>query len=64
VNGPEPLTVYGIVTTGLIWEFGQLEGNVFTRDTLSYSIAMPEQIFGILDHLFSACEAQLAGAPV
>ena len=59
VNADEHLTVYGIVSTGIIWEFGKLKQNVFTRDPLAYTIAHPQKVLGILDYIFAACEKQL-----
>ncbi|MBC8235885.1 hypothetical protein H8E77_40590 [bacterium] len=59
MNADEQLTVYGIVSTGIIWEFGKLKKNVFTRDPLSYTIADPQRVFGILDFVFMECEKQL-----
>jgi len=59
INADEQLTVYGIVSTGIIWEFGKLKKNVFTRDLLSYTIADPQRVFGILDFVFMECEKQL-----
>ena len=59
VNADEHLTVYGIVSTGIIWEFGKLKQNVFTRDPLAYTIAHPQKVLGILDYIFDACEKQL-----
>jgi len=59
VNADEQLTIYGIVSTGIIWEFGKLEKNVFTRDLLSYTIADPQRVLGILDFVFMECEKQI-----
>ncbi len=59
VNDTKPLTIYGIVTTGLTWRFGKLENNVFTEDLFSYSINTPEMVFGLLDFVFARCEEQL-----
>ena len=38
IKGIESLVIYGIVSTGIFWEFGKLEGQVFTKHALSYSI--------------------------
>ena len=59
INQNEHLIIYGIVTTGLIWEFGKLESNTFTKHPLPYSISDPQRIFGILDFIFSECERQI-----
>ncbi len=49
--------VYGIVSSGKIWEFGKYTtANQFHR-TDAYTIAQPELILGILDVIFTECEA-------
>ena len=62
LNQDETVTVYGIVSTGLIWEFGKLETNIFAKHPLAYSITDPAKVFGILDFIFTACENQLNGS--
>jgi hypothetical protein len=58
LNQDENLTVYGIVSTGMVWEFGQLEKTQFTKHPYSYSIADPQKVLGGLDYVFAACEKQ------
>ena len=62
LNEDEQVTVYGIVSTGIIWEFGKLETNIFAKHPLAYSITDPAKVFGILDFIFTACEKQLNGS--
>jgi hypothetical protein len=59
INQNDNVTVYGIVSTGILWEFGKLESNIFTKHLLSYAISEPQKIFGLLDYLFTACEKQI-----
>jgi hypothetical protein len=59
LNSDEALTVYGIVSTGLIWEFGQLTGNILIKHPDPYSIQQPAQILGVLNYLFEKCERQI-----
>lgn len=59
LNDDARLTVYGIVTTGSVWEFGQLAGQVFTQNPLPYTLTDAPAILGILDFIFAACERQL-----
>ncbi|MBI1924015.1 hypothetical protein HYR99_07170 [Candidatus Poribacteria bacterium] len=59
MNEDENLVVHGIVSTGLVWEFGKLERETFTKHLISYSISDPNKIFGILDFIFAACEKQI-----
>ena len=40
--------IYGAVTTGLLWRFLKLEGDVAHVDAVEYPIQMPRKIFGIL----------------
>ncbi len=44
----------------IIWEFGKLEKNVFTKNLLSYSVAEAQKVIGILDFIFTECDKQLA----
>ncbi|ETW96291.1 hypothetical protein [Candidatus Entotheonella palauensis] len=63
LNADESLTVYGIVSSGIIWQFGKLERQVFTRDLRSCSVAdNPHKVAGLLDHVFAACKSQLGTA--
>lgn len=59
INADESVVIYGIVPTGLVWEFGKLEQDTFTKHIFSYSIRDPNQIFGILDFIFAECEKQI-----
>lgn len=48
--------LFGIVSTGKIWEFGQYtEDNAFARSE-PFSIGQPESLLGILGFIFSECE--------
>ena len=58
-NQDEQLIVYGIVSTGIFWQFGQLENNIFTKNLNSYSIDNPQKILGNLDYVFAECERQI-----
>ncbi|HID98666.1 MAG TPA: hypothetical protein EYP59_00010 [Thiotrichaceae bacterium] len=59
LNQDDNLTVYGIVSTGMFWEFGKLTQNVFTKQAFSYSIAEPQKVLGNLDYVFGECEKQI-----
>ncbi len=58
-DGRPNLVVYGIVSTGLMWEFGKLEGQVFIQEPFPYSLKESSLVLGVLDYLFNACEKQL-----
>lgn len=60
INDDERAVVYGIVPTGLVWEFGKLERDTFTKHFVSYAISAPNKIYGILDFIFAECERQIA----
>ncbi len=51
--------IYGIVTTGRIWEIGKLENQVVTIHPFNLSLTQLELLLGVLDYLFVECEAQL-----
>lgn len=48
--------VYGIVSTGEIWEFGKLEAHTLKKYPPPISIATPTRLAGVLDYIFSECE--------
>ena len=58
-NADRPLAVYGVVSTGLNWEFGRLAGQRFTRHPDNYGITDPALVNGMLGQVFAACERQL-----
>lgn len=49
INASESTVIYGIVTTGINWEFGRLAGNEFIRDPRAYTITTPEVVCGGAD---------------
>ena len=51
--------IYGIVTTGKTWEIGKLEGSRVTIDPKSFAITPIDLLLGVLDFIFSECEAQI-----
>lgn len=60
INQKDDLVIYGIVSTGMVWEFGKLSGNVFIKHPLAYSISEPEKVLGLIDFVFAECEKQLS----
>ena len=61
-NGEPAPVVYGVVSTGLLWEFGRLDGQRFTRHPDSYAVSNPRSVNGMLGQVFAACERQLPAA--
>ncbi len=45
--------IYGCVTSGRLWQFLKLEGNLVTIDSTSYSLMPVEKILGILKWVLS-----------
>jgi len=52
-------TIYGIVTTGKTWEFGQLSESEVKIHPFGLSLRQTALSLGVLDYVFSCCEAQL-----
>lgn len=44
-------TVYGVGTTGSLWQFLQLEGSVLTLDLTEYNLSQVDRLLGILAHM-------------
>lgn len=59
LNQHPQITVFGIVSNGELWQFGKLEGNVFTKHTTPYIIENLDQLFAAVHSIFQHCEAQL-----
>jgi hypothetical protein len=51
--------IYGIVSSGKIWEFGKYTQNNEFLKTEAYTISQPEVILGILSEIFTDCERAL-----
>ena len=50
--------VYGCVTDGELWHFGKLEGDLFTRNQTSVTIASLENVFGALTEIMELATQQ------
>jgi hypothetical protein len=59
LNTKPNVVIFGIVTTGKIWEFGKLEGNHAIIHPNSYSIENLPKLMTILDYLLSEAKKQL-----
>ncbi|MCP4104094.1 MAG: hypothetical protein GY749_00915 [Desulfobacteraceae bacterium] len=59
INKTDKITIYAIVTTGDIWQFGKLEKHLFSRHPVSVSLDNTGKLLGILDFLFSECEKNM-----
>ena len=56
INDDPSYPIYGIVTDGTSWEFGQLVNDVFTRNRTNFTIADLPLLFGAVDSVFKAIQ--------
>jgi hypothetical protein len=59
LNGEYQVVIFGIVSNGATWQFGKLEGEIFTRNTTPYNIYELDKLFGAVNFVFQQCEVQL-----
>lgn len=59
VNNTQDIPVFAIVTTGDFWQFGKLDGTLFSRHPTPVALQPVNRLLGILNALFAACEASL-----
>ncbi len=51
--------IYGIVSTGQIWEFGKLDKNAFVRNSGSYSIYDLHKTYNVVNYIFEQAEKEI-----
>jgi hypothetical protein len=51
--------IYGIVTNGKFWEFGQLAEHTFTKHSESYSLQDLNTLYNVLYYLLELCEKRV-----
>ena len=59
LNKKENSIMFGIVTTGKIWEFGKLEGMTVVKHPVSYSIEYLQDLVNVLDFFLAEAAKQL-----
>lgn len=59
INADDNLPIYGIVSNGLAWQFGKLEGKTLTQQPVLYGINDPEKVYGLINFVFAECEKNL-----
>ncbi|MCU0544432.1 MAG: hypothetical protein MUE44_20030 [Oscillatoriaceae cyanobacterium Prado104] len=59
LNDELQVTIFGIVSNGKDWEFGKLEGLVFTRSIDRYFLQEIDRLFAAVNYVFQQCEIQL-----
>ena len=54
LNKNDDIPIYGIVTTGKLWEFAVLKGNIYTHNSLDYTTpGQMKKLMNILNWIFS-----------
>ena len=53
------ITIYGIVTTGEIWQFATLQGSVFTNNIVNYDIFDIHKLYSVLYWILQDCQRQV-----
>jgi hypothetical protein len=56
INARPDLPVFGIVTNGDMWEFGQLLDNVFTDNAKTYTLFQFDELFSVIYTFFEFCK--------
>lgn len=59
LNADKNMPVYGITSSGLIWQFGKLEGKIFTQYATLFTIEEIDKLFSGLKTLFEWCLIQV-----
>lgn len=59
LNAELPITIFGITSNGDRWQFGNLDGEVFTRNITFYTIQELDKLFASVNYIFQQCELQL-----
>lgn len=59
LNGHPERVVFGGVSDGFIWRFAKLDGQSFVRHSQPYDLSRLDELFGILNHVFSLCRQQV-----
>ena len=54
INNDADFPVYGIVTDGTLWQFGQLISDMFTQNRTDFALADLPTLFGAVDSVFKA----------
>jgi hypothetical protein len=59
LNAVPELTVFGIITNGMVWEFSQLHDTLYTRDPRSFTLAAVDELYAALHFLLQQCCTQV-----
>lgn len=56
LNTHKDMPVYGITTSGLIWQFGKLENGIFTQYETRFTIEEIDRLVSALNSFFKQCQ--------
>jgi len=59
LNKSNDITIFGMVATGQVWEFGKLENNIFTKNSNSYNISNLVQTINAVNYIFEEAEKEI-----
>jgi len=59
LNNNTELVIYGIVTDGMYWQIGKLDGVVFTNQVTSYLTANLPVLYGSIDWVYHTVNQQI-----
>jgi hypothetical protein len=59
LNALPSQTLYGVTSNGQVWQFGQLQGTVFTCESRSFTLANLEPLYAALHGVFEQCRLQV-----
>lgn len=59
LNGESKIIIFGIVSNGVTWQFGKLEGDKFTRNITPSTIYELDKLFAAVNFVFQQSEIQL-----
>ncbi|MEC4983413.1 MAG: hypothetical protein SAJ37_00825 [Oscillatoria sp. PMC 1068.18] len=58
INQEPERTIFGIVSNGKYWEFGQLRQDFFTKNITIYTVAQLTSLFAAINYLFAQCKLE------
>ena len=58
INNDADFPVYGVVTDGKLWEFGQLVGDTFIQNRTNFTIDNLPSLFGAMNFVFGSIQKQ------
>jgi hypothetical protein len=55
--------IFGLVSNGKSWEFGQLQGVTFTKNLKTYVLSDLTSLFAALNYVFAQCQLLVENEP-